>query len=46
MDEDPLQQVNRFDDPDYRSLRDEMIDDLRQHQPKERAPRLDVVAPV
>lgn len=46
MDEDPLQQVNRFDDPACRSLRDAMIDDLKAHQPEPHTPPLDVVAPV
>jgi arylsulfatase A-like enzyme len=46
MDEDPLQQVNRFDDPSCRGLRDDMVDDLIANQPTPRVPRLDVIAPV
>ena len=44
--EDPLQRVNRWDDPAYRSLRDELVDDLRHHQPAPTEPRRAVQAPV
>ena len=44
--EDPLQRVNRWDDPAYRSLRDELVDDLRRHQPAPTEPRRAVQAPV
>ena len=44
--EDPLQQVNRFDDPGWRSLRDDLIDDLLAHAPPSREPRLPLEAPV
>jgi hypothetical protein len=44
--DDPLQQVNRWDDPAVRSLRDDLLADLWDHQPPERAPRLDLEAPV
>jgi arylsulfatase A-like enzyme len=44
--DDPLQQVNRWDDPGYRSTRDDLVDDLRASLPAPRAPRLEVQAPV
>jgi arylsulfatase A-like enzyme len=31
--DDPLQRVNRWDDPAYRSLRDDLVDDLRASLP-------------
>ncbi|MFM7535657.1 MAG: sulfatase [Acidimicrobiales bacterium] len=43
---DPLQQVNRWDDPAVRSHRDELVADLWAHQPPMRSPRPRVVAPV
>ena len=44
--DDPLERVNLWDDASRRSLRDELIDDLRRHQPQAREPRLECVAPV
>ena len=46
LQEDPLQQVNLFDEPGHRAVRDELIDDLRASQPEPKTPRLEVVAPV
>jgi arylsulfatase A-like enzyme len=43
--DDPLQQVNRFDDLSVRSTRDELITDLRSSLPPT-VPRSPVVAPV
>ncbi|MCB0964729.1 MAG: hypothetical protein KDA98_15735, partial [Acidimicrobiales bacterium] len=44
--EDPLQQVNRWDDPAVASLRDDLLADLREHQPAPPGPRRPVEAPV
>jgi hypothetical protein len=44
--EDPLQRVNRWDDPAVRSVRDDLVDDLRANQPPVRDPRLPIEAPV
>ena len=44
--DDPLQQINRFDDPSYRSLRDDLVDDLRSTRPATHRPRREVEAPV
>ena len=44
--DDPLQQVNRWDDPSQRSLRDDLLADLWDHQPPPRSPRLQLEAPV
>jgi arylsulfatase A-like enzyme len=44
--DDPLQRVNRFDDPALRSLRDDLVADLRDHLPRPHVPRLEVEAPV
>jgi len=44
--DDPLQQVNRWDDPAVRSLRDDLVAQLRASQPPERVPALEVEAPV
>jgi arylsulfatase A-like enzyme len=44
--EDPLQQVNLWDDPARRSLRDDLVADLWDSQPAGRQPRLHVEAPV
>jgi arylsulfatase A-like enzyme len=46
MSEDPLQQVNRFDDPSLKGVRDDLLDDMVRHEKPMRTPRLDVVAPV
>ena len=43
---DPLQQLNRWDDPSHRSTRDELVADLWDSQPPAHRPRLDVEAPV
>ena len=44
--EDPLQQVNRWDDPAVRALRDDLLSDLRDRQPVDHQPRLELQAPV
>jgi arylsulfatase A-like enzyme len=44
--EDPLQRTNRWDDPAVRSLRDDLVDDLRANLPPVRSPRLPIEAPV
>jgi arylsulfatase A-like enzyme len=44
--EDPLQWVNRWDDPDYESRRKEMVRDLYDLLPPEREQKLAVEAPV
>jgi len=46
LEEDPLQQVNRWDDPAVRALRDDLVAQLRDSQPPARTPRLEVQAPV
>ena len=46
LSDDPLQQVNRWDDPAVRSLRDDLVAQLRASQPAERVPALEVEAPV
>ena len=46
LEEDPLQRVNRWDDPALGSLRDDLVADLHDHQPPERTPRLPLEAPV
>ena len=43
--EDPLQRINRWADPGYRSIRDELWGDLADHLPPERRPGLRVAAP-
>lgn len=43
---DPLQQVNRWDDPSLASLRSDLIADLWDHQPVQQQPLLPVEAPV
>lgn len=43
--EDPLQRINRWADPGYRSIRDELLGDLADHLPPERRPGLRVAAP-
>jgi arylsulfatase A-like enzyme len=42
---DPEQWENLWDDPSKRSLRDDLLADLRDHMPEERLPRLRVAAP-
>lgn len=44
--DDPLQRVNRWDDPSQRSLRDDLLADLWDHQPAAHEPRLQLQAPV
>lgn len=44
--EDPLQRVNRWDDPAVRALRDDLVADLWDHQPPMRSPLPRVEAPV
>jgi arylsulfatase A-like enzyme len=44
--DDPLQQVNRWDDPAARPIRDDLVDDLRANQRPARSPRLPLEAPV
>jgi arylsulfatase A-like enzyme len=43
---DPLQQVNRWDDPSQASRRGDLLADLHDHQPAPRGPRRRVEAPV
>jgi arylsulfatase A-like enzyme len=43
---DPLQQVNRFDDPALGALRDDLLSDLWDHQPPAHQPTLLLEAPV
>lgn len=44
--EDPLQRTNLWDDPARASIRDDLIADLREHQPPMRDPLPTVEAPV
>ena len=44
--EDPLQWDNRWDDPTIRSLRDDLVTDLRDNLPPAHDPKLTVEAPV
>ena len=44
--DDPTQQVNRFDDPAWRSVRDELLGELHDHRPPPKQPRLSLEAPV
>ena len=44
--EDPLQRDNRWSDPSHRSVRDDLVADLRDSEPTVHQPRLDVDAPV
>jgi arylsulfatase A-like enzyme len=46
LEDDPLQQVNRFDDPALRALRDDLLAELRDRRPSPREPRLELQAPV
>lgn len=46
LEDDPLQQVNRWDDPSLAALRDDLLADLRGHLPAARRPRLPLEAPV
>ncbi|MEN3271833.1 MAG: hypothetical protein V7636_594 [Actinomycetota bacterium] len=44
--DDPLQQHNRWDDPDMRAQRDDLVDHLRERQPPVHEPKLQLQAPV
>jgi arylsulfatase A-like enzyme len=44
--DDPLQQVNRWDDPALAATRSDLVADLWDHQPPTRTPRLALEAPV
>ncbi|HEX7442410.1 MAG TPA: sulfatase-like hydrolase/transferase, partial [Acidimicrobiales bacterium] len=44
--DDPLQRVNRWDDPSVRALRDDLVADLWDAQPEVRGERLVLEAPV
>jgi hypothetical protein len=44
--DDPLQQENRWDDPAFRAIRDDLLDDLWTSQPRAHEPRLELEAPV
>jgi arylsulfatase A-like enzyme len=44
--DDPLQRENRWDDPAVRSLRDDLVAQLRASLPPEHEPRLELEAPV
>jgi arylsulfatase A-like enzyme len=44
--DDPLQQHNRWDDPSVRAQRDDLLADLRDHEPPAHDPRLALEAPV
>ena len=46
LSEDPLQQVNRWEDPAVAALRDDLLADLWDHQPPLHRPHLDLEAPV
>jgi arylsulfatase A-like enzyme len=46
LDDDPLQRVNRWDDPALARVRDDLVDDLRSALPRPRSPRLPLDAPV
>ena len=46
LDDDPFQFVNRWDDPELRGVRDDLLADLRASRPPAREPRLDLQAPV
>ena len=44
--EDPLQRVNRWDDPSCRAWRDDLLDDLRASEPPKAERRIELQAPV
>ena len=46
LDDDPLQRVNRWDDPALAGVRDDLVDDLRSALPPAALPRLPLDAPV
>jgi hypothetical protein len=43
---DPLQHVNRWDDPSVRALRDELLADLWSNLPQQQTPLRTIDAPV
>jgi hypothetical protein len=45
QDDGPYQFINRWDDPEYRTLRDELVADMYASFPAHRDPRLAVEAP-
>ncbi len=45
LNEDPLQMVNLWRDPERQKLREELLADLRDHLPPARRPPLAVAAP-
>jgi len=46
LDDDPLQRVNRWDDPACAAVRADLVDDLRASRPPAHEPRLQLEAPV
>lgn len=46
LDDDPTQVVNRWDDPSWRTERDDMLDALHAHKPPPHRPGLRLEAPV
>ncbi|MEI8238474.1 MAG: sulfatase-like hydrolase/transferase [Actinomycetota bacterium] len=46
LDDDPLQRVNRWDDPGFASVRSDLVADLWDHQPEQHQPLRRVEAPV
>jgi len=46
LDDDPLQRVNRWDDPALAAIRSDLLSDLWDHQPPTRTPQLALEAPV
>jgi len=46
LEDDPLQRENLWDDPARRSVRDDLVADLRDHQAPTREPQLALEAPV
>ena len=46
LEDDPLQRENLWADPAHRSVRDDLVADLRDHQAPTREPRLALEAPV
>ncbi len=46
LDDDPLQRVNRWDDPAVAAVRHDLVADLWDHQPEKRTPKLVLEAPV
>jgi hypothetical protein len=46
LDDDPLQRVNRWDDPAWAGVRGDLVADLRSALPRPRSPRLPLDAPV